>query len=88
MCSYLFSTGFACHLQDQAWYGVDWNGPLPTEPGGSVVDVVPPEVALDPTIFDELLDEIDPLTECGDYGVQLYVNCVSFMESRIKKYLC
>ena len=73
----------ATYIQDQAWYGVDWNGPLPTEPGGSVVDVVPPEVALDPTIFDELLDEIDPLTECGDYGVQLYVNCVSFMESRI-----
>ena len=76
---YLFSTGF----QDQAWYGVDWNGPLPTEPGDSVVNVVPPEVPLDPTVFNELLHEIDPLTQCGDYGVQLYVNCVSFIESRI-----
>ena len=70
-------------LQDQAWYGVDWNGPLPIEPGDSVVDVTPPEVALHPRVFDELCNEIDPLTECGDYGVQLYVNCVCFVESRI-----
>ena len=68
---------------DFFWYGVDWNGPLPTGPGDSVVEVVPPDIELDPRIFDELRITIDPLTVCGDYGVELYVNCVTFIQSRI-----
>lgn len=50
---------FACQLQDHAWYGVDWNGPLLPVPGDSVVEVVPPEIALDHTIFDDLYTQWD-----------------------------
>ena len=60
-----------------AFDSVDWNGPLPTGPGDSVVEVVPPDIELDPRIFEELRITIDPLTVCWDYGVEFYVNCVT-----------
>lgn len=47
------------------------------------MDVPPPEIPLNSRVIDELRNEIDPSIECGDYGIELYTNCVSFMESRI-----
>lgn len=46
------------------------------------MDVSPPLITLDESTFDDLVAEINPLQECGDHGVQLYVDCVSFVELR------
>ena len=79
----IFIWVWSLHLTSSGMVLIGMARPLPTGPGDSVVEVVPPDIELDPRIFDELRITIDPLTVCGDYGVELYVNCVTFIQSRI-----
>ena len=69
-----------CYILDQVWYGIDWNGPLPPLPGDSVVVVNPPVIALEQSVYDELITRINPLEACRDFGIQLYVH---FIQSRM-----
>ena len=52
------------------WIGMDCY--IPAGPGDSVVDVIPPNIEMDPRIFDELRNT---LTVCEDYDVELCQLC-------------
>ena len=86
LCTFQVLSIFAvCYniIKDQAWYGIDWNGPLPPLPGDSVVVVNPPVIALEQSVYDELITRINPLEACRDFGIQLYVDCIDFIQSRM-----
>ena len=63
-------------------FGIDWDGPAPSS-GDSVVSVNPPINHLDRETKRELIEHINPLSPCPDFGIQLYINCVNFMQSEM-----
>ena len=90
----LWLTGPPVHVPDVALdqpdeilYGVDWDGPLPIDVDTDSIheQITVPEstVPLSSTDMDELVSTIDPLTECDDYGIGLYEQCIQFVISKI-----
>ena len=49
----------------------------------STVIVDAPEINLDPQVFDELVAHINPMEICSDFGIQLFVDCLNFVQHRI-----
>ena len=47
------------------------------------MSVAPPLIDLDEETYSELLSHIDPLCPCPDFGVQLYIDCVNFLQLRV-----
>ena len=62
---------------------VDWDGPLPAE--GSTDDVVFPSTTLplSPANFQELCGTIDPLAKSTNFGIDLYQQCICFVQSKL-----
>ena len=63
-------------------FGVDWNGPLPSSSTNCVI-VEPPPSPLSQQDFRQLCHLINPLDPCQDYGIQLFLDCVDFISSRV-----
>ena len=74
-------------------YGIDWDGPVPHDDDIDDVDddnincdsVIVPEIEcpLDGIHLDELSDEISPLANTTNYGIDLYERTLDFISSRL-----
>ena len=65
-------------------FGIDWDGPLPSDVDSDEVSVPSITVGLSPTDMDELIHTINPLDECDDYGINLYMQCVLFVSNKLQ----
>lgn len=72
-----------CTFQENAQgHGIDWEGPLPQEENeADQVEVPPCECPLTEEQYRQLQDNIPPLAESPNYGIDLYLDCLSFIEN-------
>ena len=66
-------------------YGVDWDGPPPSD-GDNETDIVEVPVIICPlsqTDMEELKTLYSPLTASDDYAIDLYVNVLEFAVSKL-----
>ena len=65
--------------------GIDWNGPLPdpSDENSVIVDVDPPPQVLTDQDYQELLGRVDPLDPNSQYGIELYIESVEFVLSKL-----
>lgn len=63
-------------------YGIDWDGPLPQEyQDADQVDVPQSQCPLTEDQYDQLQSNVSPLAESSNYGIDLFLECVSFVEN-------
>ena len=79
-----------CHAfmlaQEQSqYYGIDWNGPCPSdcEEGVNSVAVPATECPLSDTQYDELTSTISPFDWTDNNGINLYLATLSFVHSML-----
>lgn len=67
-------------------YGIDWDGPVPSETWGSLTDsddVVVPELstAISESQLAQLQQNINPLGQTLNYGIDIYENTLEFVQN-------
>lgn len=67
----------------QICYGIDWDGPVPAGEDDEHVTVPPTIQPLSAQDYQELLVAIDPLAESSDHGIDLFLQCYSFVRSKM-----
>ena len=72
---------FMC-VQARNLYGVDWDGPLPLNEEDAVI--VPNTLTLlSDEDMQQLASQIDPLAVSYDFGIDLYLECLQFVVSKL-----
>lgn len=61
-------------------YGVDWGGPVNEIPDVELIDVHENNVDLSEQVED-LKESVDPLSQCDDVGVSLYVAARAYVSN-------
>ena len=64
-------------------YGIDWNGPVTD---GEENEVIVPETfcpLIDDNDVEDLMNSISPAASSIDYGIDLYLATVAFVENRV-----
>lgn len=76
------------NLLQGEYYGVDWNGPAPNNSTDDHVTVEVPIIRnpLHPVDYASLTNSIDPLRESDEYGVDIYLEALSFIHTIISNY--
>ena len=66
-------------------HGIDWDGPLPEEAtsGEAVVEVPETGCPLSPEQYQELLNSIDPLRESESFGIDIFIETVTFVNTHV-----
>ena len=66
-------------------FGVDWNGPLPSESDdtGDAIEVPETFCPLDAADQQELSHCISPSALSNDYGIDLYLATLSFVQEKV-----
>ena len=72
-----------CLTLQLATLGIDWDGPLATDRDENTVVVDPPLQPLSASDFQELCQSINPLEPSSNYGMDLYLECMSFVLTRL-----
>lgn len=63
-------------------YGIDWNGPLPVQTSETVA--VPHTMQpMSATDYQELCASVDPLGHSDDHGIDIYTQCLCFVQSKL-----
>ena len=75
----------ALFQDEREHYGIDWDGPVPYDDTDDCDSVVVPEIEcpLIESQLDELDDEISPLADTTNYGIDLYEKTLDFVSSRL-----
>ena len=76
-------------LQDEGYFGVEWDGPLPCDDDDydcSVVVIEPPVSPLIHQDYVELTTVINPMDVVQDYGIQLFRDCLDFVLTKLSSY--
>ena len=76
---------------EREYYGIDWDGPIPQEEdddnlncdGNGMIVVPQIESPLDELCLDELNDEVPPLADTTNYGIDLYEKTLDFVSSKL-----
>lgn len=66
--------------EEQRFFGVDWNGPIPHTAEVDAVEVPETECPLTEEQFDELGSMVSPLADSTNYGIDLYLSTLSFVQ--------
>lgn len=75
----------ACHLsfiQDVTLHAIDWDGPLSCDLYDSV-DIPETSLPLSEDDYQELTDQIDPMSYSSEHAVDIYLQCLSFVQERL-----
>ena len=87
MTYHLYMLGIYCKIshQDNALaHGIDWDGPLPQEENDAdQVDVPPCDSPLTEEQYRQLQANISPLAESSNYGINLVLDSLTFIENNI-----
>jgi len=70
------------------YYGVDWDGPAPHNPNDDqeAVEVPITSNPLQAADYESLKTLIDPLRDSEEYGVDIYLEALSFVQTKISNY--
>ena len=72
-----------CIFQDLfSTYGVDWEGPPPSDEHNDV-HVPETQCPLSSSLLTELHSLFNPLMDCNDYAIQLYLDVLQFVSANI-----
>lgn len=65
-------------------YGIDFDGPLPDDhtDDGNLVEIPRTSIPLEPTDYQEMCAAIDPLRPSDSYGIDIYMEVMSFITAR------
>ena len=63
--------------------GIDWDGPIPFCED-NVVDIEAPPTLLCNEDYQELSQTINPLDHNSQYGIELYIESIQFVSSKIR----
>ena len=61
-------------------YGIDPDGPLPDDDDSNTI-VVPPILGIDNEQYEDLALAIDPMVLSDDYGIDIYLQCLDFVQN-------
>ena len=70
---------FFDHITDST-YGIDEDGPVPTDDDESVVQIPDCSYTLNDSDFTLLQQTIDPLSSSEEYGIDLYEQTLQFLD--------
>ena len=74
----LFYYNSVLHQENQRLYGIDWNGPVPTNREDYVhVEVPNVNIAMSKEQKLQLKPVVEPLADSGSYGIDLYMKVQS-----------
>ena len=73
---------FLKFLQDFTLHAIDWDGPLPCDSYDSV-EVPETSQPLTEEDYQDLTDQINPLSHSSEHAIDIYLNCLSFVQERI-----
>ena len=81
----LFLSIFLSTQDEFERYGIDWDGPLPEDAtlDEAIVEVPETGCPLSPEQYQELLSSIDPLRESESYGIDIYMETVTFVNTHV-----
>ena len=69
-------------MQGGNLYGVDWDGPLPLDEDNAVI--VPSTLApLPEEEMEQLTSQVNPLAISNEFGIDLYLECLQFIQSKL-----
>jgi len=68
---------------EREYYGIDWDGPVPHDDSNDIVIVPETDCPLSVLDLDELNDEVSPLAETTNYGIDLYEKTLDFVSSKL-----
>ena len=72
---------------DEETFGIDWDGPLPNVTCDTHVEVSSIEMPLTNREYRELCEEIDPLAESNEHGIDIYLNCLQFVRRKLSTHV-
>ena len=82
-----------CSQEELDFYGIDWDGPLPSETWGSSThdgEIVIPQI--DITIshdqFALLQENINPLGQTENFGIDIFENTLNFLQNLLTPQAC
>jgi hypothetical protein len=62
-------------------YGIDWDGPIPIDNEIEQVNIDPINNILSNLQLNNLQNIVNPLAEDGNYGINLYLNTLEFIQN-------
>ena len=70
-------------LHQGPFFGIDWNGPIPYVNDDDTVRVSEIFRPLQDMDVEELKQTVNPLAQSANYGVDLYLNTLSFIQTKL-----
>ena len=70
-------------IQDFNLHAIDWDGPIPYDHQPESVDVPATERPMCDEDFEDLAELIDPLSHSNNHAIDIYLQCLSFVQSRM-----
>jgi len=64
-------------------FGIDWDGPLPDVTCDSHVEVPTIESPLTDNEYTEVCQQIDPIANSKEYGIDIYLNCIEYVRRKL-----
>ena len=66
-------------------YGIDLDGPLPDDHSddGNLVEIPRTLIPLETTDYQEMCAAIDPLKPSDSYGIDIYMDVITFITGRV-----
>lgn len=71
---------------DDEMFGIDWDGPLPDITCDSHVEVPLVESPLTDSEYTELCEQINPIADSEEHGMDIYINCLEFIRSKLNSH--
>jgi hypothetical protein len=80
-------TNFSLLQEEAQMYGIDWDGPIPDhEDEVDWVTVPDCRCPLSAEDYDDLEHAISPTAASSNYGIDLYLSVVRFVEDKLSDY--
>ena len=75
---------FCMQADMYSMYGVDWDGPLPLEENDpDTVSIPAISLDLSDDVEQLLVSQVNPLAFSHEFGIDLYLECLRFLSSRL-----
>ena len=69
-------------MQNITLHAIDWDGPLPCDLHDSVA-IPETSLPISEDDYQELLDQIDPMSYSSEHAIDIYIQCLSFVQERV-----
>ena len=70
-------------IQDNNLHAIDWDGLIPYENQSESVEVPTIECPISNEDYEEMVETIVPLSQSDEHAIDIYLQCISFVQSRM-----